>query len=172
MYHVWWAMERKALLKTQFCVVFTILICLPTSHLFNFFFLFLSIFEALWLLFSGWGSPVGSFLISETSTFTIDNGDEARQGRRNPDVLLQIGKEGALLLTRIQKSTSTLTTKKKFKNFILKHHISDFLLPSSLHRTSAVAVQNHRRSRPLVFARRRLHWYMYDALLQQMPTCG
>ena len=28
-------MERKALLKTQFCVVFKILICLPTSNLFN-----------------------------------------------------------------------------------------------------------------------------------------
>ena len=27
--------------------------------------------------FSGWNSPVGRFLISEASTFTIDNGDEA-----------------------------------------------------------------------------------------------
>ena len=35
MYHVWRAMERKALLTTQFCVVFKILICLPTSNLFN-----------------------------------------------------------------------------------------------------------------------------------------
>ena len=31
--------------------------------------------------FSGWGSPVDSFLVSETSTFTIDNGDQARKGR-------------------------------------------------------------------------------------------
>ena len=36
MYHVWWAMERKASLATQFCVVFKFLIfCLPTSNLFN-----------------------------------------------------------------------------------------------------------------------------------------
>ena len=44
-------------------------------------FLLLSIFRLHGCHFSGWGSRVGGLLISETSIFTIDNGDEARKGR-------------------------------------------------------------------------------------------
>ena len=33
------------------------------------------------VIFSGWGSRVGGLLISETSIFTIDNGEEAGKGR-------------------------------------------------------------------------------------------
>ena len=40
-------------------------------------FLLPSIFRLHGCSFSGWNSPVGRFLISEASTFTIDNGDEA-----------------------------------------------------------------------------------------------
>ena len=44
-------------------------------------FLWLSIFRLYGCHFSGWGSPVGGLPISETSIFTVDNGDEARKGR-------------------------------------------------------------------------------------------
>ena len=43
-------------------------------------FLLLSIFRLHGCHFSGWGSRVGGLLISETSIFTIDNGDEAGKG--------------------------------------------------------------------------------------------
>ena len=48
-----------------------------------------------------------------------------------------------LLLTRIQKSTSALMTKKNSHGIFLYQHISDFLLSSSLHRTSSVTEQSH-----------------------------
>ena len=88
-------------------------------------FLLQSIFRLHGCYFSGWGGAVGDLLISGTSTFTIDNGDEARQGRdvrRNLDALLQVDKGGALLSTCVQKSTSALT-KNKFRNFLLYQHI-------------------------------------------------
>ena len=44
-------------------------------------FLLLSIFRLHGCHFSGWSSRVGGLLISETSIFTIDNGDEAGKGR-------------------------------------------------------------------------------------------
>ena len=43
---------------------------------------------------------------SETTTFRIDNGDEARKGRRNPDVLLRTDKGGASTLTTTKRKCS------------------------------------------------------------------
>ena len=58
---------------------------LPPEHrcvrLLKVLFLLLCISRLHGCYFSGWGSLVDSFLVSETSTFTIDNGDEARKGR-------------------------------------------------------------------------------------------
>ena len=42
----------------------------------------------------------------------IDNGDEGRKGRQNPNALLQIDKGGALLFRRLQKITSAFDKKK------------------------------------------------------------
>ena len=47
----------------------------------KYFFLVTEHFQASWLSFFRVGSLVGGLLISETSIFTIDNGDEARKGR-------------------------------------------------------------------------------------------
>ena len=127
-------------------------------------FLLLSIFRLHGCHFSGWGSRIGGLLISETSIFTIDNlTKRGRDKRRNPGALLQIDKGGALSKKHV------CFDKKKFRNPLLYQHISGFLLSSSLHRTSAVAMQSHRR---LAFARRTWEWYMYDAHLRRTLACG
>ena len=129
-------------------------------------FLLLSIFRLHGCHFSGWGSRVGGLLISETSIIISRSTTVTKRGRderRNPDALLQIDKGGALSKMHV------CFDKKKFRNPLLYQHISGFLLSSSLHRTSAVAEQSHRR---LAFARRTWEWYMYDAHLQRTLACG
>ena len=70
-------------------------------------FLLLSIFRLHGCHFSGWGSRVGGLLISETSIFTIDNGDAARKGRTTEPWRSPLKKKEE----RFQKSTSALTKK-------------------------------------------------------------
>ena len=84
--------------------------------------------------FSGWGSRVGGLLISETSIFTIDNGDEARKGRTTEPWRSPPNRQRRSAF----KKARLLWQKKKFRNPLLYQHISGFLLSSSLHRTSAV----------------------------------
>ena len=131
-------------------------------------FLLLSIFRLHGCYFSGWpGSPVDSYWFqihqpSRSTTVTISK--RGRDVWGNPYALLQRDKEGGH-----PKSMSALTKRKEKVQVLLYHHILNFLLSSSLHRTGAVAVQSHRR---LAFARRRWDWYMYNAHLQWTLACG
>ena len=78
-------------------------------------------FETLWRLLSGWGSSVGSFLLSETSTFAIDNGDKAKKGRKNLTFLLQIDKRvpERSYCSRASKKEACLLLQKKNSSRIL-----------------------------------------------------
>ena len=128
------------------------------------YFSLLSIFRLHGCHFSGWGSRVGGLLISETSIFTIDNGDEARKRRTTEPWRSPPNRQRWSAFKKAR-----LLWQKKFRNPLLCQHISEILLSSSLHRTSAVAVQSHRQ---LAFARRTWEWYMYDAHLQRALACG
>ena len=128
-------------------------------------FLLLSIFRLHGCHFSGWGSPVGGFLISETSIFTINNGDEARKGRTTAPWCSPPNRQRRSAF----KKARLLWQKKSQESPFIPAQIGFFLLSSSLHRTSAVAVQSHRR---LALARRTWEWYMYDAHLQRTLACG
>ena len=128
--------------------------------------LLLSIFRLHGCHFSGWGSRVGGLLISETSIFTVDNGDEAGKGRTTEPWRSPPNRQRS---SAFKKARLLWQKKKKFRNPLLYRHISGFLLSYTLHRTSVVAVQRHRR---LAFARRTWEWYMYDAHLQRTLACG
>ena len=84
-------------------------------------FLLLSIFRLHGCHFSGWGSWVGGLLISETSILTINIGDEAGKGRRNPDALLQMDKGGALSKKHVcfdkKKSSGILFCTSTYRGF-------------------------------------------------------
>ena len=81
-----------------------------------------SIYTSLLLLsrlhgcyFSGWGSPVDGLLISETSTFTIDNVNEARKGRTAEPWRSPPNRQRRRAIVKAhQKSTSALTEKNEF----------------------------------------------------------
>ena len=135
----------------------------------KYFFLVTEHFQASGCYFSGWGSPVGSFLISEISTFTIDDDEEARKGRTTEPWRSPPSRQRRSTSVNVHPKKHVCFDKKKVLEFSFCQHISDFLLSSSLHRTSAVAEQSHRR---LAFARRRWDWYMYDTHLQQTLACG
>ena len=128
-------------------------------------FLLLSIFMLHGCYFSGWGCPVDGYWFQKNqfsrSTTVTKRG---RDVQGNPDALLQIDKERAY-----PKEHVCFHKKKKFRNFLSAHLGFFAVILWSLHRTSAVAVQSHRR---LAFARRRWDCYMYDAHLQQMLACG
>ena len=80
-------------------------------------FLLLSIFRLHGCHFSGWSSRVGGLLISETSIFTIDNGDEARKGRTTepwlspPNRQRRSAFKKARLLWQKKKSSGFCTSK-------------------------------------------------------------
>ena len=125
-------------------------------------FLLLSIFRLHGCHFSGWCSRVGGLLISETSIFTIDNGDEAGKGRttetwRSPPYRQKRSAFKKARLLWQKKSSGILFCTSTYRGFCCR--------PLCI----AVAVQSHRR---LAFARRTWEWYMYDAHLQLTLACG
>ena len=109
------------------------------------FFFILSISRLCGCYFLGWGSPVGSFLISETSTFTIDNGDEARKGCTTEPWHSPPYRQRRRATVNVHPKKHVWFDKKKSPAIFLYNSTSRiFLLSYALHRTRAVAEQSHR----------------------------
>ena len=106
-------------------------------------FLLLSMFRLHGCYFSRWDSPVNGYWFQkdQPSRLTMVT-KRGRDAIRNPNILFQIDKGEAHPKKHVWFE--------KNRNFLLYQHISDFLLSSSLHRTSAVAVQSLDLGGPLV----------------------
>ena len=122
-------------------------------------FLLLSIFRLHGCHFSRWGSRVGGLLISETSSISRST-TVTKRGRDERPTEPWRSPPNRQRRSAFKKAR-LLWQKEKYRNPLLSSTYR-VLLSSSLHRTTTVAVQSHRR-----LAHRTWEWYMYDAHLQR-----